>query len=270
MYACDFEYDGKMLSDFGMVVGSFQSGSSDGAGGSEIKFNLVPAQYGRRFYAAGLQYEDCLGATFQICKNPEVFREEDLTVTNEEFRALSRWLNRKEFLWFRSFDAGEPEVVKPWFRASFTLKRIESGLETFGVELKMVTDAPFGYGDEVKETLSFTAANQTKTLYDRNEEMGDSYPELTVTCGAAGTLTLTNAMTGCMTQIKNCRSGEVLRLSGESMIASSSVSAHDIANDFNYDFFSIGNTADGNANSITASLPCTAVIRYRPVWKDTI
>jgi len=47
-------------------------------------------------------------------------------------------------------------------------------------------------------------------------------------------------------------------------------SQHDVVNDFNYDWFSIGNTYDNVENIIHASLPCEVTVRYKPIWKDTI
>ena len=272
MYAYDFEYDGKLLSDFGMIVCDFSggSGASTGDAGSEISFNLVPAGYGKRFFVAGLQYDNCLSTTFQICRDPKCAKNEDMTISNEEFRELSRWLNRRQFLWFRSFDMCEPEKEKPWFRASFTLKRIESGRGTVGVELKMVTDAPFGYGDEEEETFTFTSGNLSGVISDRSDEIGDLFPLVQITAGQAGDITLSNSLTGCETEIKNCVSGEVITLSGDSMIIGTSNTNHDLANDFNYDFFRIGNTESERENVITASVPCTVLIKYRPILKDTL
>ena len=54
------------------------------------------------------------------------------------------------------------------------------------------------------------------------------------------------------------------------MIVGTSISGHDIANDFNYDFFRIGNTANDRENEITASAPCTVYLKYRPILKDTL
>ena len=45
---------------------------------------------------------------------------------------------------------------------------------------------------------------------------------------------------------------------------------HDIVNDFNYSWFSIGNTYSNVENVVVASIPCDATIKYRPIWKDTI
>ena len=193
-----------------------------------------------------------------------------MVITNDEFRALSRWLNRKEFLWFRSFDFCEMEKEKPWFRASFTLTRIESGRDTIGVELKMVTDSPFGYGAEITTTLNFTSGHLSAVVSDESDEIGELFPLVTISPSQAGTITLSNSLTGCATEIKNCLSSETITLSGESLVISTTNTNHDIANDFNYDFFRIGNTMTERENTITASAPCAVTLKYRPILKDTL
>jgi hypothetical protein len=45
---------------------------------------------------------------------------------------------------------------------------------------------------------------------------------------------------------------------------------HKIADAFNYDWFSLSNTYDRRENAISASMPCTLTISYRPIVKDTI
>ena len=76
----------------------------------------------------------------------------------------------------------------------------------------MTTDAPFGYGAEETEELSFTSNSLTKTFDDQNDEIGDTYPEMTITCGSSGKLTLADDVTGCSMEVDNCVSGEVLKL----------------------------------------------------------
>lgn len=272
MYAYDFEYDGRQLSEFGFMVCSFdgEKGIQAADKGSEITFQFAPSGYGRRHYVTGLQYENRLSTSFQIAKNPEMFSDKEMEVTSDEFRELSRWLNRKEFLWFHSWDWCEPEKERPWFRASFTLTRLDIGGATYGIQLDMTTDAPFGYGPEEVITMNFTAANQTKTMRDLNDEIGDTYPEMQITCRAGGTLTLQDDLSGCYTQVKNVTSGEVITFSGDSMIISSSLPAHSIADDFNYEFFRFANTYSERENQITSSIPCDIVMRYRPIRKDSI
>ena len=275
MHACNFEYDGQLLSDFGFIVCSFDTASDVSAvqTGSEISFETAPVQRGKRFYNVGTQFKTCLSATFQICKDTSANDGDEMIITHADFRRLSRWLNRREFLWFHFFDLDvRPEVEQPWFRASFTLTKIDFGSDTIGVELKMVTDSPFGYGQPINKTLSFTALEPSVVFRDQNDEIGDTYPELTITCDGSGTLTLSNDLTGCSFEVENCSANEVLHLSGESMMISTDSVTHalTLANDFNYDFFSFGNTYDTRENTITASIPCTVEISYRPILKDTL
>lgn len=274
MYAYDFEYDGKQLSDYGFIVCQFDmsSGTYTADAGSEINFVTASANAGKRNYLVGSEYRGCLAATFQICKDPKLHWDSDQAITAEEFRRLSRWLNRREYLWFHAFDWCEPEVMRPWVRASFRLTRIDMAHETVGIELDMTTDSPFGYGEEIVKTFEFDSESLEQVFYDRNDEIGDCYPELTVTCNASGTWTLADDVTGCRSVVENCVNGEVLDFSGESMIIETSNTTHanTIANDFNYDFFRFGNTMDGRENVFTATLPCTVELRYRPILKDTI
>lgn len=272
LYTCDFEYDGVRLSDLGYIVCEFGGSSGDERvnAGSEITFITVPLHSGKRTAVAGSKYDKCLSAKLQICKNPNKFNESEMEISDEEFRALSRWLNRREYLWFHGFDADRS--TRPWFRASFSLTRIDVGKTTYGVELDMVTDSPFGYDREKNIELEFTSTQLSKRFSDDNDEIGDTYPEMTITCNASGDLKLENDVTGCSMEINNCVSGEIITLSGESLIISTSSATHSntIANDFNYDFFRFGNSFENCVNTVTASIPCDVVMRYRPILKDTL
>ncbi len=279
MYVTDFTYDGVNLSSFNFIICNFNAGSGANSGdkGSEISFKTAPIHYGARYISTGTKYEKCLSTTFQICKDPDVFADDEMAITSDEFRELSRWLNRREYLWFNAFDNCDPDAVRPWVRASFGLTRIDIGGETVGIELNMETDSPFGYGDTKTLTIAFAANSLSKTIMDLNDEIGETYPQMTVTCGASGTLTLEDSIiakgqttTLCSCSIANCVSGEVISFSGETMIVSTSSTTHDIANDFNYDFFRFGNFYGSRTNTITASIPCTVVLSYRPIWKDTL
>ena len=272
MYAYDFEYDGKCLSEFGFIVCEFDGdgGLKSSESGSEINFITSPIQGGRRFIQGGSKYDKCLTTTFQIAKNPAFFAQDTLVISAEEFRAISRWLNRREFLWFHSFDLEEDMREEPWFRASFKLTKIEIGGRTYGIQLDMTTDAPFGYGPEVEEVFEFDANELTAEFTDMNDEIGETYPILHIVCGDSGTLTLENDRTGCACTIENCVASEELDFSGDTKIVSTNSVSHDIANDFNYDFFRFANSFEDRDNTITASMPCTVEMRYRPILKDTL
>ena len=265
-------YDGRALSDFGFIICSFEgsSGAAKADTGSEITFTTSPINDGKRVITGGTKYGKCLSTTFQICKDPEAFRESEMEIGSEEFRALSRWLNRRQFLWFKASDWCEPEKARPWVRASFTLSRIDVGGTTVGIELSMKTDSPFCYGDEIVKEFTFAAAGDSIHFKDENDEIGETIPALVVTCGESGDLVLEDDVTGCACTVENCTGGEILTFSGDTKIIETSSVTHDIANDFNYDFFRFGNTYDNRDNYITASIPCTVEMRYRPIYKDTL
>ena len=273
MYACDFEYDGVKLSDLGYIVCEFNgdNGVETANAGSEITFITVPTHSGKRYRTTGTKYDKCLSTSFQICKDPEKYNENEMSITDDEFRELSRWLNRRDYRWFHK-DIGDQLYDQPWVRASFNLTKIDIGKVTYGAELSMVTDAPFGYGEEQTATLSFAAGALSQTFTDPSDEIGDTYPDMTITCGSSGNLTLSDDVTGCSMEISNCVSGEVLTISGETMTISTSSTTHNatLADDFNYIFFRFGNTFGNRTNTITSSMPCNVVMTFRPIIKDTL
>jgi len=69
--------------------------------------------------------------------------------------------------------------------------------------------------------------------------------------------------------IKNCVVGEVITIDGNAKIISTSKDAHKatLHNDFNFEFFKIGNTIDNKSNHIYSTLPCKCVLRYKPIIK---
>ena len=77
MYALDFEYDGRYLSDYGFVICNF-GGASDMdvvSAGSKITFNSVPMSFGKRISLTGTHSElpllhilRCRGATMCVSR----------------------------------------------------------------------------------------------------------------------------------------------------------------------------------------------------------
>lgn len=223
IYATDFTYDGRQLSEWGFVICNFsEGGGAKAAGkGSEITFNMVPVGLGQRYAVTGARFNARLSAGFDICKDPERFDGEEMNIRNEEFRQLSRWLNRRQFLWFRAFDVCDPGTILPWFRATFTLSKIELYGEMVGIHLDMQTDSPFGYGDEIEESFHFTPESMTQIIEDKNEDIGNTWPEIVITCKEGGDLRIVNDMTGDVFLVKNCFVGEQLVQYGDVKIIES-------------------------------------------------
>lgn len=268
MFATDFEYDGHYLSDFGFTICSF-NGSSDTemvSAGSRISFNTVSTHYGKRFGLAGTQYDECITATFDICK--DTCQGDDFVITNDEYRDIMRWLNRREFLKFRILDDEDDDRDSCYYEASFNVDKIMSDQGLVGLELTLETNKPFGYGQEQYFSWTITSGS-SKNLYDMSDEIGYIYPSMVITVQEDGNLQITNDLEPCTMVIKNCSSGEVITIDGDTHIITSSLDSHKICDDFNFDYLRIGNTINSRNNKITCSLTCKLEIRFNPVIKDS-
>ena len=274
MHAVDFEYDDQYLSDYGFVICDFdfKNDTSTVSSGSNITFNKISHNSGKRYSLSSTQYEACVTTTFDICKNPDIYHEKDMEISGDEYRDIIRWLNRREFLKFQIIDeyCDSDEVRDTcYFDASFNAEKILVSGKLYGIRLTMETNRPFGYGQEQSVSWTFADSNTVKILSDISDEIGYIYPTVIISINRAGDLSLYNEMEDCTTLIRNCKVGEVITLNGETQTITTTYSSHDICNDFNYEFFRIGNTIGSRNNRISASLPCSVVIKYTPIIKDT-
>lgn len=270
MYATDFEYDGQCLSDYGCIVCTFDdiNGVNIVDVGSKITFNTTSMHAGKKYGLTSTQYDTCIQAPFDICKNPDVYDSDNMEFTDYEYREIARWLNRKEFLKFRIID-DDHEIDTCYYDASFNLEEIKIGEKLYGIRLTMDTNRPFGYGEEQSEIWEITDTSLTYKLTDVSDEIGYIYPDMTITCNGDGDLSIKNVTEDVCMVIKNCSAGEVIDIYGDEMIIETSSSAHAIYNDFNFEFFRIANTLANRINEITVSLPCKLEIRYSPIVKGT-
>lgn len=261
----DFEYDGLLLSGFGYMICSFSGagGFETVDNGSDIEFTTSPILHGNQWISAGTEYKECLSATFSICKTPCLSNEGEIEeITVDEVTRLSRWLCRKQYRKFKLIKDGYEQV---YFEGSFSLDRIMFGEKIVGVELKLVTNRPFGLYEPIVKTLTFTKANQALIYRDISDEIGYINAETTITCNGSGDLVVYNSIEDRYTIVCNCIAGEVITMNYPNI--SSSVSSHRIQDDFNFNFFRIANTWDNPTNKITTSIPCVIKFKYSPIRK---
>lgn len=70
MKAYDFQYGEHSLSDFDMIICSFENkGLESISNGATVTFNAVPTLGGSKHELVSTQYDDCLETTIQICKS---------------------------------------------------------------------------------------------------------------------------------------------------------------------------------------------------------
>ena len=267
MYALDFEYDGRRLSDMGFIICDFNSssGADTISAGSTITFNTISRHSGKRFGLSSTKYEDCIETSFHICKHPDT--AEDMVISDNEYRALMRWLNRREFKRFHIIDDENLLSRACYYDASFNISRIEINKKLYGLELQMITNRPFGYGDAVEQQFEITDTSEKFDVIDISDEIGYIYPDMTIVCMQDGNLKICNETLNYIMEIKNCKASEEIKIYGDAQIIISSRDDHAIYNDFNFKFLRIGNSADSKINTMTSNMMCKLDICYAPIIK---
>ena len=267
MYAIDFEYDGMRLSDYDFLICSFdgKSGVEIENPGSQLSFNTIAVNDGKKYHLTNSNYGECFNTSFQICKNPEIC--DDIKISEREYRQMIKWLNRRKFHQIRFLN--DDSIYTPfYFNASFNISKICINSVCYGLELNMITDSPFAYGQ--KQIFNFFDTNPEKTYYIRSEsdEIGDAPVNVKIVLKEAGDLTISNITTDTDTIINNCISGETITIDGINQIIDTNNINHKIANDFNYNFLEIRNTLNDGRNKINFSLNCDVYIDFIPIIKN--
>lgn len=276
MKAIDFKYDGRKLSDFGFMICSFDGGTGlETVSDANLTFNTVTAVGGKRRYITDRVYENCIETTFQICKIPHEYNY-NIEVEFEEVRALKRWLERKEFHKVKFIQEPFNEFgFDFFFEGAFNVSQIEIAGLIVGLELTPMTNRPFALHDPIRIKLDWTeeeisAFDDTgdsiiRKMVDISEEIGYCYPKMKVTCLRDGTFQISNNSFGKTTAVKNCKKDEVLTF--EYPIIQSSITSHDLANDFNFTFLRLANKYKKQMNELEIELPCEIEFEYCPVVK---
>lgn len=257
----DFEYDGQNLSNMGYIICKFnQNGMQTVSNGSQITFQTVATRNGAKHELISTEYSECLEATFQICKNPCL--HSDIEISLGELRYIMKWLNRRGYHKFKLISVDYTDL---YFESSFNVNRIEIDGKIYGLELSMQTNRPYALLEPKTITLSSTASNWNGSITDVSDEEGYIYPHMEITIAKNGNLNIYNAFEDRYTFIANCSAGEIITF--DYPIIHSSLNSHHIQDDFNWNFFRIANTFKTGKNDLTISIPCTIKITYSPIVK---
>lgn len=268
MYCMDFEYANEKLSDYGMIVCSFNGsgGAETVSSGADITFSQSKPSMGNRFNLYSSSYEEPFTATFQICKNPRMAKSfDEMCISTAESSAVQRWLCRKnKYHKFKLFQDGYEHI---YWNATFSSKQVNVDGRQVGFEVTVCTDAPYAYMDKIEiekdcsEILEFD-------IYDSSDEVGHISPDMEILFLEDGDFTLENSMDYRKpTRISGCRSGEKIKIDGKNQIITTSLSTHLLHSNFNYVFPKIFNTYDDNKNTFNCSLKCNLVLSYSPIRK---
>ena len=263
MRITDFSYgeNNKKLSDFGFIVCRFDSGGLETvSNGAVVDFNTVAVQNGAKYELTSSVYGDCLEVTIQICRNP--CSNGNIEIDQTTFRELTRWLCRRKFLRFKPVC---DEYLDLYHEAMINVGRVEIDGKLVGLELEIKTNRPFALKEPRIITITNTEQDGKHSINDTSHEEGYIYPKTQITINQSGNLNIHNAIENRNTYIKNCVAGEIIVM--DYPVISSSVSSHNIQNDFNWNFFRVANTFEQSRNDLTISLPCSIKVEYSPIVK---
>lgn len=282
MYCTDFEYDGKRLSEYGMMICSF-NGSEDletVSSGADISFQQLRSGTSDNFNLYSSVYESPYTITFQICRNP-CLSNEHMDIHPEEISAIQKWLCRKKY---HKFKIDQDAYRNYYWNSVFSSKQIMQNGKIVGLELAMYADSPYAYFEDI--VLEFECEPDIAfTIFSESDEEGWVYPYIEIICLGndennenlhsdqiysmqTNSLEISNSMDHKITRIDNCRENETIIIDGKNLIISSSDSAHtSLANDFNYYFPRIFNTFENSKNIFKTNMHCILKFRYSPIKK---
>ena len=257
----DFEFDGKRLSGFGMILCKFDSDGLDTVSdGSEITFNTISTQNGIKSELVSTVYENNLETTLQICKHSCNGGIQEISAT--EHRQLTRWLNRKKFLKLKILDKDHIDI---YYEVLINVSKIELDGKLIGLELSVLTNRPHALKEPRIININNTVVDGKHSINDISHEEGFIYPHTEIIISQDGDLKIHNAIEDRDTYIANCKTGEVITM--DYPVIQSSDSSHNIQNDFNWNFFRVANTFENSRNDLTISLPCSIKVEYSPIVK---
>ncbi len=266
MYAVDFEFDGRRLSDFGCVLTTF-NGMENGPvpSGADVVFNIATTSGSDIYNVFATNYDSPYSTTLSICKDPCVGdNATNPYFTPREASAIQSWLCRRtQYCKFKILEDGYEDI---YWMGWFSSQQYMLGSHIAGFEVTFTADAPYGYLEDI--SLHYTCtANTGFNVDSMSYEEGYVIPNIVITCKAAGNFQLTNNRDDKITKIDNCTNGEVITIDGKTLYISSSRASHDLAIDFNFLYPRIFNKYGDTKNTFTPNMACTIDVTYTPAIK---
>lgn len=264
MKAIDFNYNGLLASNFGLVICNFDSsgGLETVSIGSELSLDTISLFNGNKYALVNTSYNE-VNYTFSICKyrceNGEI-----RPLTTDECREITRWLNRNDgYFPLEILQDGYENII---FEGTFNLSAIKFDGEVYGFELTFITNRPFAIQKQSKHIIDFSSIDKNYVITDQSDNIGYIYPKIRIKCNASGDLHIYNSNEKRTTIIKNCTLNEIITFD-EYLNMSTTSSGHKLFNDFNFVFFRISNSYNDRNNTISVNLPCEIEIEYYPIVK---
>lgn len=272
MKARDLTYAGETLSSHGFMIGGFDDSPAGDTvtTDSQRTFGTVSMFYGAYQPFVYTSYEDRLVMEFSIIKEPckdddKIAEQSEFELTQNEIRTMKKWLNRPTP---HKLTFDEDKYRGVFWEGSFNVEEIYLMGATIGLKLTFESNRPFA----LVEPITFSGeliAGERLIINDTSDDEGHIYPSLVVTCKESGDLQLHNSIENRTTIVKNCKADEVITFT-PTMQVRTSLTSHEIGDDFNYKFLRIANTYDDARNVITSSITIEYSLTYSPIAKVVV
>ncbi len=211
--------------------------------GGKTTFNTSKPANSRKWNFHGSHYEEQLSFSFQVGRiNLNRRPQEVLPATSYEKAYYMRWLCRKDgYKYLRFLQNGYENI---FYNAKIDLEWIDYGGCTYGAELTVTCDAPFGYSPLQSYEARVPSGNSF-TIYNDSDETGALIPRLVeIEILNDGDFRLANSLDPLLmvnylglsgdTVIRGCKKGETITINGVTKQIATNLPSHDIANSFNY------------------------------------
>lgn len=258
MYAEDFTFNGRKLTDSGFRICSFD-GSEPTFTPSAITFITSELPTNSRKHFVVSKREEPISMTFSIIRYecPDGVKPVDLKTDI----SIHKWLEREDG--FHKLVFLESDYKDIYFNAQVNLTPHTLNGIIYGYDVTVVTDNAYAYGNEVECEFDTQAdiPCQMTTVSDR---MGYIYPYIEITPKTDGNLAfnITEDANQSYTVFSSAKANQTIKINSELYI----IENYDTVNDkFNWKFPRLLQGEEETVNTITTTLDCHVVIKYVPL-----
>lgn len=185
MIGCDFYYNNKALSDFGMIMVKPDNDDTSGLNRELLKGEVTSYRKVANHY--GTKYSDVIILYFLIIKHN--FDTDNSELTYDEMRALQSWVTSKETP--SPLTVLEDENTKLEYRGVFTEVSPYEEYGLNGLKLTFTCDSAFGY--EYASHIIEVDGSKQKSLVCDTDENDYIYPTITLYPTKSGAFSITNS-----------------------------------------------------------------------------
>lgn len=239
-----FDYNGDSEYELGMKTSTIEE---------FVGNNPVPVYLGDK-------YEDKLRPQITLCKDPELYQQNDMHFSEKDCRWILRELTSiRGYQWMKIIDPNDMDEI--WFKAkisNISYKRVGGDIIGFIIELEC--DSFYGYSIEYSVKIN-VKANVPFYVFNNTDDLTNYVlPTVTIKASKNGTLIIKNISdNNWSSEFYNLKSGEILTIDSKNEILSSTVIHSSLLNDFNLHWLRL----IPDRNQFVSNTDITIMFKYR-------